>query len=108
MPGLRDHGIGAIGVALPGIAGMDMHIGDDGQTALPAHRPQPPEILAVEADDSGVETVWIEIVIQDEIADPRGAIRVGITEQEGAAFTAFAAPTLAQSRGQSPPQKPGA
>jgi hypothetical protein len=52
--------------------------------------------------------VWIEIVIQNEVVDPRYPAGVGITKKERTAFTALAAPALPQSRSEPAPQEPGA
>src|SRR5688572_2508458 len=85
-----------------------MHIRNDRQLALPADCPKPPEIFAVEANNSRVEALRIEIVVQDEINDARGAGRLVVTEQKRSALAAFATATLSQLCRQPPPKEPRA
>ena len=92
----------AIGAALSGAAGVDVHVGDDAQAALPADIPKPSEIPAVKMHDAGVERSRVEIVVQDEVGDA-GAASDAIAEQECSAFTACIPAALTQLRAEAPP-----
>jgi hypothetical protein len=83
---LRDHGIIAIGFALPVVARVDVDIGDDGHLQLATFLPNHAEPGTIELDDSVVETVRIDVVVKEKLLDSSGPA-VGAAKQERAAFT---------------------
>jgi hypothetical protein len=50
---------------------MDMHVRDDRHSPIPAEPPQVVVIAAVEPYDPGIKAMRIEVIVQDEIRDPR-------------------------------------
>jgi len=60
----------AIGFALPGAVGMNMHISDHGEPAAFAQVPKRAEKAAIKAHYSSIKTVGIEIVVKDEADNP--------------------------------------
>ena len=106
MAGTRDHRMCTVGFALAGAAGVNVHVSHHRQSAGLAERPELSEITAVEPDDTAVEAMGIEIVIEYEIDDP-GTLPVAISEQKGATLSGSILSALTKPPAQPPPQKPG-
>jgi len=81
--------------ALVRSAGVGVNISDDVELGRATALPERAEVATVEADDAGVEGMWVEVVVQDEVDDLDPLVRAS-TEQECAAF-ANALPSCAQS-----------
>ena len=77
----------AIGFALTGSGRMDVDVSNHAQRAFLAHRPERAEVTPIETHDPGVETVRIEIVIEDKVDDPAPAVFLP-PKQKGAALAA--------------------
>src|SRR5258706_5008066 len=101
----RDHWVLAVGLALIGRPRMDVDVGDYAQSAPPAHVPKLPKVPAVEADNARVERMRVEVVVEDEIDDPRRGPVVA-TEQECAALAGRVAAALAKPADKPAPQEP--
>jgi hypothetical protein len=84
---------------------MNVDVGNNCQVACTADRPQLAEMLAVKADDSGVEAMGIEIVVVDNV---RGLPELLEAEQKRAALTCFVSAAVAQPCDQAGPEQPGA
>src|SRR6266851_3728049 len=59
--------------------------------------PERAEMMAVEAHDAGVERVRVEIVVENEVDDPRAAV-LAVSQQERTAVPARVPAALAQLR----------
>ena len=102
MPFAGDHRVIAVQLALLRSARVDVNVGNHGQLAGSADSPEFSEIAAVETNDSTIETMIVQIVVQDEI-DNAGATVAVAAEQERSAFPGPAAPALAQAPQQATP-----
>ena len=74
MSGTRNHWVGLVRIALACTTGMDMDIGDNGESPFLANAPERTEMTPIEANDAGIQAVRIDVVIQNEIDDPSAAI----------------------------------
>ena len=64
----------AVRIALTRTARMHMHVGNDAQATALADVPQLAEVAAVEPNDAGIQGMRVQIVIENEVDDPRPAI----------------------------------
>src|ERR1700730_10746794 len=87
MAGAGDHRMRLVGAAVTRAAGMHVHGGDHAQTAALADVPERAKVPAVKVHDAGVECVWVEVVVENEIDDPRAAL-VAESQQERPALPA--------------------
>ena len=62
--------IGAVGRALPETTRVNMDISDNNTFGLPTMRPEIAEPATIDYDNTGVQGVWIDIVVIDELLDP--------------------------------------
>lgn len=62
--------IGTVGRALPETTGVNMDIGNNNTPGLPTMRPEIAEPATIDSDSTGVQRVWIDIVVIDELLDP--------------------------------------
>src|SRR5712692_8660155 len=74
VAGLRDHRVGAIGLALEGRARMGMDVRDDGELARAAHRPKLGEGAGVKNAHAAGVSGRVEIVIVDDIDGGAAAV----------------------------------
>ena len=70
-----------------------MDIGDDGQLAFAAFRPQLGKSVAAQSADAAGVSVGVELVVVDGIRDLAPAVDF-LSEQEGAGLVTAASPTL--------------
>ncbi len=89
-PGARDHRVGLVGIALIRSSAVGMDVGDDGQLALAALRPELGEGVAVQNAYAAAVGVGVELVVVDDVRDFAPAVRLA-SEQEGAGLVPLAA-----------------
>ena len=82
---------------------MNMNIRHNGESAFLTEYPELIEIATVEADDAGIETMRIEIIVKNEIGNP-GPVSPARSQHEGSALTGFVSTTLPKPREKSFPQ----
>lgn len=102
MSGLRDHRVSSIGFTLLGSRRwMGMDIGNYLELALTTVIPKWDKTGTIEADDSSVERIWVEVVIADEIGNSSAS---PWSEEKSTAFP-HAAPTLTKFPDEPEPEK---
>ena len=74
MSGTRNHWVSLVRIALACTTGMDMDVGDNGESPFLANAPERTEMTPIEANDAGIQAVRIQVVIQNEIDDPGAPI----------------------------------
>ena len=77
-------------VALTRRTRVRMHISNDCQTLLLADVPEPSKITALEAHDTAIKHLWIQVVVENSLSDPCSATSF-LPEQKGSAFVVPAA-----------------
>ena len=97
MPGSRDHRIRAIGITLLRAGRMGVNVRDHHDTALFAHIPKRAEIPPIEAHNTRVQTLWIEVVVEKEFSDP-GTTVLAMSEQKRSALPLAVVASLAERR----------
>lgn len=97
MAGSRDHRICTVGITLLRAVRMGVNVCDYADTSLFAHIPKRAEITAVESDDASVQALRIQIVVENELSDPRTAI-LAMPEQKRSALSLAVVASLAQRR----------
>jgi hypothetical protein len=73
--GSSDHWMGLVGLALLRTARMGVHVGHHRQAPPFAQIPQTAEMTPVESDDPSIETMRVDVVIENEIDNSRAPIR---------------------------------
>lgn len=69
VPDLGHNGVGLVGLTLLESAGMNMDVGDDSAPGLPAMGPEVAEPTSVDHDDAGLESVRVDVIVEDELLD---------------------------------------
>jgi hypothetical protein len=68
MPGLGDHWVPPVGLALVRLAWVCVNVGDDGERFRPANLPQACECVAAEHADSASVGARVEFIVEDNLA----------------------------------------
>src|ERR1700730_10202227 len=105
MAGPRNHWMSTVRSALLDAIRVNVDISYHGQSAGFASRPQLAEVPAVEANDSCVEAVRIQIVVEHEVDDatPHGAI---VAQEECTALACPSASAITEPPANAMPQQP--
>lgn len=93
----RDHRIRAVRVTLLRAVWMGVNVRDNADTSLLAHVPKCAEIAAVESHDASVQALGIQVVVENELSDPRTGI-LAIPEQKRSALSLAVEAPLSQRR----------
>jgi hypothetical protein len=76
---------------------MGMNVRDHTDTSLFADIPKRAEIATIEAHDTGVQALWIQVVVENELSDPRTRT-LAVPEQKRSTFSLAVVASLAERR----------